>query len=188
MMITKYSSGTLFGAIHDYLKIYLPGQRNLSEHTQKSYRLALDQLVDFVKGQNKVPLQDVTFEMLTETTVTAFLNSLETERGNEVSSRNTRLAAIRAFLKYAADRNVVNVAILQQIKNVALKKPDKVETIDYMSMTAITAIVEQTDLSAPLGLRDRTLLILLYDTAARTSRQVRPYPYSIPSPTVNSTR
>ena len=172
MMITKYGTGTLFGAIHDYLKVYLPKQRNLSVHTQNSYRVALDQLVDFVRRRNNIPLQDVTFEMLTEAAVTAFLDSFETERGNEISSRNTRLAAIRAFLKYAADRNVVNVAILQEVKNIPLKKPGKVETIDYMSMAAITAIVEQTDLSAPLGLRDRTLLILLYDTGARVQELV----------------
>lgn len=171
-MITKYSLGTLFGAIHDYLEVYLPKQRNLSEHTQKSYREALESLVDFLKVYNNVPIHDVTFEMLTEDAVTAFLDSLETERGYGVSSRNTRRAAIRAFLKYAADRDIVTVAIFQEVKNVALKKPDKVETVDYMSMDAISAIVGQTDMTSPLGLRDRTLLILLYDSAARVSELV----------------
>ena len=171
-MITKYGTGTLFGAIHDYFKIYLPEQRNLSEHTQDSYRAALDALVDFLQVYNKVALQDVTFEMMTEASITAFLDSLETERDYEVSSRNTRRAAIRAFLKYAADRNIVNVAILQEVKNVSLKKPNKVETVDYMSMDAISAIVEQTDMSSPLALRDRTMLILLYDTGARVSELV----------------
>jgi site-specific recombinase XerD len=41
-----------------------------------------------------------------------------------------------------------------------------------MSMDAISAIVEQTDVSTPLGLRDRTMLILLYDTAARVDELV----------------
>ena len=168
-MITKYGLGTLFGAIHDYLEVYLPKQRNLSKHTQKSYREALEALVDFVKLHNNIPIHDVTFEMLTEATVTAFLDSLEIERGYGISSRNTRRAAIRAFLKYAADRNVVNVAILQEVRNVALKRPDKVEVVNYMSMDAISAIVEQTDMSSSLGLRDRTMLILLYDSAARVS-------------------
>ena len=171
-MLTKYGLGTLFSAIHDYLEVYLPTQRNLSEHTQKSYRESLDALVDFIKVHNKVQIHDVTFEMLTEAGVTAFLDSLESERGYKISSRNTRRTAIRAFMKYAADRNIVNVAVWQEVNRVALKKSDKVETVDYMSMDAITAIVEQTDMSSPLGLRDRTLLILLYDTAARISELV----------------
>ena len=171
-MLTKYELGTLFSAIHDYLEVYLPIQRNLSIHTQKSYREALDSLVDFVKNRNKVPILNVTFEMLTEATVASFLDALETERGYAISSRNTRRAAIRAFLKYAADRNIVNVAVLQEVNNVALKKPNRVETVSYMSMDAISAIVRQTDMSSPLGLRDRTMLILLYDSAARVSELV----------------
>jgi len=171
-MFTKYGLGTLFGAIYDYLAIYLPKQRNLSAHTQKSYRESLEALVDFLKVYNKVQIQDVSFEMLTEVTLTAFLDSLETECGYKISSRNTRRTAIRAFMKYAADRNVVNIAILQEVNKVAAKKPNQVETIAYMSMEAIAAIVEQTDMSSPLGLRDRTMLILLYDTAARVSELV----------------
>jgi site-specific recombinase XerD len=171
-MFTKYGLGSLFGAIHDYLEVYLPKQRNLSAHTQKSYRESLEALVDFIKVYNKVQIQDVTFEMLTEPALTSFLDSLETERGYKISSRNTRRTAIRAFMKYAADRNVVNVAVLQEVNKVAAKKPNQVETVDYMSMDAITAIVEQTDMSSPLGLRDRTMLIMLYDTAARVSELV----------------
>ena len=171
-MFTKYGLGNLFGAIHDYLEVYLPKQRNLSPHTQKSYRESLESLVDFIKVHYNIQIQDVTFEMLTEETLTAFLDSLETERGYKVSSRNTRRTAIRAFMKYAADRNVVNVAVLQEMDKVAAKKPNQVETVDYMSIDAITAIVEQTDMSSLHGLRDRTMLILLYDTAARVSELV----------------
>lgn len=170
--LTQYGTGTLFGAIHDYLKVYMPKQRNMSIHTQNSYRVALDQLVDFVKLRNGIAITDVTFEMLTTDTVTAFLDSLESDLGHGVSSRNTRLAAIKAFMKYAAERNICNVAILQEVRNVALKKANKVEVVEYMPMEAISAIVEQTDLASPLGLRDRTLLILLYDTAARVDELV----------------
>jgi site-specific recombinase XerD len=166
-MMTQYGFGTFFSAIHDYLDVYLPKQRNLSKHTQDSYREALNQLVDFVVSFKKIQMLDVTFEMLTAETVTAFLDSLETERGNAISSRNTRFAAIRAFLKWSAGRNIAYVAILEEMKKVVAKKPNKAEAIEYMSMDAITAIVEQTDISKPLGLRDRTMLILLYDTGAR---------------------
>lgn len=171
-MITKFGSGTLFGGIHDYLKVYLPKQRNLSIHTQNSYRQSLDQLVDFIKTQKGIPIEDVTFEMLTAETITAFLDFFETDCGNGISSRNTRLAAIRAFLKYAANRNIVNVAILQEAKRVVVKKPNKAEAIEYMSMDAVSAIVEQIDISSHLGLRDRTMLILLYDSGARVQELV----------------
>jgi site-specific recombinase XerD len=168
----KTGTNSLFAHIHDYLKVYLPKQRNLSKHTINSYRGALELLVDFVKTQKQVPLTDVTFEMLTAGTITAFLNSLESDRGCCVSTRNTRLAAIRAFVKYTADRDISTAAVLKELKNVAVKKPDKVEVIDYMSMTAISAIVEQTNAGSPNGLRDRTFLILMYDTGARVQEMI----------------
>jgi site-specific recombinase XerD len=168
----KTGTNSLFAHIHDYLKVYLPKHRNLSKHTINSYREALELLVDFVKTQKQTPLAEITFEMLTANTITAFLNSLETDRGCCVSTRNTRLAAIRAFVKYAADRDISTVAVLKELKNVAVKKPDKVEIVDYMSMTAISAIVEQANAGSPSGLRDRTFLVLMYDTGARVQEMV----------------
>lgn len=169
----KASTGNaLFTLVRDYLKGYLPKQRNLSRHTINSYRIALELLLDFVKMQKKIPLQDVTFEMLTGEIVTAFLDWLEAGRGCGISTRNNRLAAIRAFIKYAADRDIASIAALNELKNVAVKKPNKAEAIEYMSMEAISAIVEQTNISTPRGLRDRAFLILMYDTGARVSEMV----------------
>jgi site-specific recombinase XerD len=162
----------LFKLIHDYLKIYLPKQRKLSHHTIRSYREALELLVDFVKIQKGVPLQDVTFEMLTAETITAYLEYLEDERECSVSTRNNRLAAVRAFLEYTADRDVTTAFILNDIKKVPVKKPNKAEAVSYMSMAAITAIVEQTDASSSKGLRDRVFMILMYDTGARIQEMI----------------
>ena len=39
---------SLFPLIHDYLKIYLPKQRNVSPNTILSYRKALEELLDYV--------------------------------------------------------------------------------------------------------------------------------------------
>jgi site-specific recombinase XerD len=73
----------------------------------------------------------------------------------------------RAFFTYAADRNVTTAFALGDLKNVPVKKPGHAMTIDYMSMAAITAIVEQTDAGTPKGFRDRVFMILMYDSGAR---------------------
>ena len=131
--MTKFGNSTLFSLIHDYLKLYLPKQRKLSPNTIRSYREALELLVDFVKRRNKVPLMDVTFEMLTPETILAYLDHLESERSCSVSTRNNRLAAVRAFLEYSADRDITTVIIRSELKKVPVKKPDKIEVISYMS-------------------------------------------------------
>lgn len=157
----------LFPLIHDYLKIYLPKQRNVSPNTIRSYRKALEELLDYVKEHKQIPLQRITFEYLTSDIILEFLEYLELERGCSVPTRNTRFAAIRAFMDYAADHDVSLVADLNRLKKIPFKKAGNTVAVDYMSMSAITAVVEQTDTSTSKGLRDRVFLILLYDTGAR---------------------
>jgi site-specific recombinase XerD len=170
--MTKLGNSTLFGLIHDYLKLYLPKQRKLSPNTVRSYREALELLVDFVKEKKRIPLQDVTFEMLTAEMLCAYLDYLENERNCSISTRNNRLAAVRAFLEYTADRDVTTVITLKEIKKVPTKKPNEIEVVDYMSLAAVTAIIEQTDASTPKGFRDRFFLLLMYDTAARIQEMI----------------
>ena len=45
----KTGENSLFLLVHDYLKIYLPKQRNVSPNTIRSYRKALEELLDYVK-------------------------------------------------------------------------------------------------------------------------------------------
>ena len=158
---------SLFPLVHDYLKIYLPKQRNVSPNTILSYRKALEELLDYVKEREQIPLGSISFEQLTADTIFAFLEYLELEKGYSVSIRNARFAAIRAFMDYAADHDVALVANLNRLKKVPFKKPAISATVDYMSMAAITAIIEQPDVNTPKGLRDRLFIMLLYDTGAR---------------------
>jgi site-specific recombinase XerD len=168
----KFGNSTLFGLIHDYLKLYLPKQRKVSPNTIRSYREALELLVDFVKIQKGVPLQDVTFEMLTAETIIAYLDYIENERGCSIVTRNNRLASFRAFIDYAADRDVTTVFVRNELKKVPIKKPDKVKVVNYMSMVAVTAIVGQPDTATPKGLRDRFFMMLMYDTGARIQEMI----------------
>lgn len=158
---------SLFPLVHDYLKIYLPKQRNVSPNTILSYRKALEELLDYVKKREQILLGSISFEHLIADTIFAFLEYLELEKGYSVSTRNARFAAIRAFMDYAADHDVALVANLNRLKKVPFKKPAIAGTVDYMSMAAITAIIEQPDANTPKGLRDRLFIMLLYDTGAR---------------------
>lgn len=158
---------SLFPLIHDYLKIYLPKQRNVSSNTILSYRKALEELLDYVKEREQIPLGSISLEHLTADTIFSFLEYLELEKGCSISTSNARFAALRAFMDYAADHDVALVANLNKLKKVPFKKPADTDAVDYMSMAAITAIIEQPDANTPKGLRDRFFMILLYDTGAR---------------------
>ena len=163
----KFEKGSLFDLIHSYLKIYLPKQRRVSPNTIRSYREAIELLVDFIKVKNKIPLGDVTLEMVDAETLIEYLDYLEAERGCSISTRNNRLAAVRAFYKYAADKDITNVVIFNELKKIPVKNSDTAQSVKYMSETAISAIISQPNVATNKGMRDRFFMMLLYDTGAR---------------------
>src|SRR2546425_2555304 len=81
---------------------HLPRVRGASPHPLRSYRDALALLLRFLAARRDRPVAVLDFEDITPEDVLAFLEHLETDRGNSPSSRNARLAAIHAFARYAA--------------------------------------------------------------------------------------
>ena len=149
--MVQFTKGSLFAHIRGYLKNYLPNQRRVSKHTIRSYGNALEQLCDFAKDRKRISLADVTFDMMDSEMVLAYLDYSETERGCSISTRNNRLAAIRSFVKYAASVDVSAAVFAAELKKVPSKKPEKTEPVGYMSMKAISTIIEQPDITKPNG-------------------------------------
>ncbi len=91
---------------------YLIEQRALSPRTVAAYRDAFMLFLAFTQAHlGKSPatlgLADITPEL-----ILAFLDHLEQERHNTVRSRNARLAALRAFLKFASHRDHLLLGLL----------------------------------------------------------------------------
>jgi site-specific recombinase XerD len=93
-----------------------------------------------------------------------FMNYLS-ELKSKASTRNHRLAALRSYLMFAADKDISLQSIELEIKRVPRCKATKVEKT-VLQEEAITAILRQPP-NTKMGLRDRTIMTLLYDSAAR---------------------
>jgi site-specific recombinase XerC len=92
--------------VQQFFTEYLVTQRALSPRTIASYRDAMLLFLDFAhKRLGKMPtalnLADIEPDL-----ILAFLDHLEQQRHNSVRSRNLRLTALRAFLKFAARRDI----------------------------------------------------------------------------------
>ncbi len=159
-------SNDLFNLIRDYFKSYLPAIRKSSPHTIRTYQVALEQFLDYIKERRGVKLYNVTLDMIDRDAVTSYLVFLDTEKMCCVTTRNHRLNCIRSFFKYAASCNLEAAAIWNEmllIKHVrAESKP-----VDHLNMEAVEAILAQPDASKQKGLRDMFLMLFLYQTGAR---------------------
>lgn len=162
-----------------FLSKYLPGQRNVSTNTIKSYRDAFKLLLNFFDAELNIKPEHLTFSVIDPESIRQFLDWLEKTRETSVSTRNQRLAAIHSFYKYTQMENPELLLKCQQILNIPFKKKLR-KPIDYLTPDALKAILEQPDTLKVKGRRDLILMATLYDTGARvqevidlTTRDVR---------------
>jgi len=161
---------TLALALKGFFVDYLPCQRALSPHTIQSYRDSLKLLLQFAAGRKGDP-SHLAIEQLGVEKVTAFLQSLETDRQNQVSSRNVRLSAIHSFFRYLGGRYPQHLEQAQRILSIPFKRAGSRE-IQYLEFDEIQAVLQAVDTETGNGCRDLALLSLMFNTGARVSEIV----------------
>jgi integrase/recombinase XerD len=98
----------------------------------------------------------------------AFLTHLEAERGNSVSTRNARLAAVRSLFGYAALQAPDDAAVIQRVLAIPPKRGDRA-VVDYLTAAETDALLAAPDRGTWLGRRDHALLTLAVQTGLRVS-------------------
>lgn len=150
----------------NYLSNYLPGQRNLSTNTIKSYRDTFTLLLKYCKECKGIEIEKLALQSFSRQLTEDFLTWVQTVRNNSISTRNQRLAAIHAFFRYVQLESPQHLFLCQQILSIPFKRQVQ-PAINYLSFEGIQAILAQPDLTTYSGRRDLVLLSLLYDTGAR---------------------
>jgi site-specific recombinase XerD len=145
---------------------WLAGQRNASRHTILAYRDAWRLFLRFVAARAGRPVAKLSLNQLTADEVAAFLQHVETGRGASIATRNCRLAALRSFFLFVADREPSAAALCAEVLRIPSKKTVK-RAICYLEPDEVAAILAQPDKTTLLGQRDHTLLGFLYNTGAR---------------------
>ena len=154
--------------LQDFFQRRLIMQRAVSHHTIASYRDTFELLLGYLEQRTGHPPSELTLEDLDAPTVLAFLDHLETERGNSPRTRNLRLTAIRSFLRYALVREPTSLPVVQRVLAIPSKRFDR-PALDYLSREEIQALLKAPDCSTWSGQRDAVLFAVLYNTGARVS-------------------
>lgn len=158
------SSNLFFSMTHEFLDIYMVKQLGRSPDTIESYRDDLTLFRRYVLSELNISITKFTFAQCTRNLIFGFLEYLETQ-GNKPGTRNQRLAALKSYLWFAADKDVTLQSIALEVSRVPQCKNPATEKY-MLSEDALNVIFSQPA-STRMGLRDRTMMILLYDSAAR---------------------
>ena len=107
--------------VQEFFTHYLVGQRALSPRTVAGYRDAFTLFLTFAHGYLGTCPAAMSLADITPALILAFLDHLEQDRHNGVRSRNVRLAALRAFLKFASHRAPSALQAIEQGLAVPMK-------------------------------------------------------------------
>jgi integrase/recombinase XerD len=146
-------------------------QRDSSPHTVASYRDTFRLLLAFASQRiGKQPCR-LDVDDLDAPLIGAFLNHLEHDRGNSPRTRNNRLAAIHAFCRYAAFRHPEHLATLGRVLAIPTKRYEQ-NTVSYLQLEEIKALLRAPDRASWLGRRDHALLLTMILTGVRVTELV----------------
>ncbi len=164
-MKTKPLNELFFSQTREFLDIYLVSQCSRSPHTVKAYRDALTVLRRYVTSLG-LSLRSFGFDDCNREFLLGFMEYLQ-KSGYEKSSCNQRLAAIKSYMWYVADGDITwqqNALMVSRVP--FLKTPDKErETLSEECLRALF----MAPASNKRGIRDATIMIILYDSAIRLS-------------------
>jgi len=158
---------TLSSWIEKFLE-YLRYQRNASAHTIRNYASDLEQFYSFLTTAldgSQRPAPDL--DQIDNLTIREFLGELY-QRSNKKSSVARKLATLRSFMKFLSTQGAIRVNPARIVSSP--KQENRLP--DYMTIDAVTKLVEAPDTGTDTGKRDRAILELLYGAGLRAGELV----------------
>lgn len=140
---------------------YLEVERGLSPHTLAAYRRDIKKLERFAAREER------RLESLGASDLRDFLRDLHRD-GLSLRSIGRAGSAVRGLYRFAAAEGYVTSDPAEQIDSARLPR----NLPRYLSLDEVDRLLEVPDTSSPEGLRDRTMLELLYATGLRVSELI----------------
>ncbi len=157
--------------ITGFLREHMPQARGLSPHSCEAYAHSFRLLFVFAAQRLRTRPSRLELEQIDADMVLAFLGHIECERGNSAATRNVRLAAIKAFMRYVELKHPSALMQIAQINAIPGKRHDQ-RLIRPLAMAEVQAILDAPDLRARSGIRDRAMLHLCFAAGLRVSELV----------------
>src|SRR6266853_4261123 len=161
-MISPILGQLVFSFFEDHLKC----QKGLRPASIKSYRDTMKLFLQFAAADARKKLSRLSIAELTCERVLSFLKALEEKRKTHIRTRNQRLAALRTFFEYAAHRLPEALKEAARVAAIPTKRVAPPQT-RFMEGDEIETLFGSLPSSGNAALRDRALLLFLYNTGAR---------------------
>jgi site-specific recombinase XerD len=155
----------------NFLHEYMSKARRLSPTTVASYKDSLNSFITYLSSECLIPRQKISFDEFGRDRLKAYIAWMTDSKGNAPKTVNLRMTAIKSFLKFCADEDISLVSVYNGAKALkGMKMPKR--PIQYLAREATVALLDAFSTETRKERRNRMMLILLYDSAARVQELV----------------
>jgi len=157
-MESQSYSNELELAVNNFLD-YCANYRNLSNYTLRNYDSDLNHFVEYLKSESQVNINDLDRSSVRK--YVNLLNDLDYKR----SSINRKISVIRIFCRYLSMNKDFGT------KNLVLTTKSKTDRRlpKILSVNHVRDLLNSVDISSFNGLRNKTIIDLMYTTGLRVS-------------------
>ena len=144
--------------LHQYLN-FLRIEKNLSENSISAYKTDLERYLSYLAARNIKRLSQIE-----EKHVRKLIQTMS-ELGLNSSSLSRNLSSIRSFHKFLLSENLLSIDPTGHIQGPKIRR----YLPSVISFNEVELILDQINISAYLGIRDRAMIELLYASGLRVS-------------------
>lgn len=166
-MATRSEKNALFGLVRNFLLVYLPIHRGLSDTTIRTYSQSLKRFFGYLSDVEKIRFEKVRLDHFSRSTIWDFLVWLRDDQGCSAQTLNLRLSALKSFLRYCGEQDITFISLYVDVSAIHTFKERQGKKVDYLTPDQLKLLFSTPDISTRLGRRDRFFMIFAYETGAR---------------------
>jgi hypothetical protein len=154
-MMRRQKQNDLLTLVQSFFHDYLERVRGASGHTIRAYRDTLRLFFLFLAHRRNGSAADLTLDDLRADAVLAFLDHLQSRRGNSAATRNCRLTVLRSFARHLLRYDLTRAEQYGRI----LALPSKRATLHvatYLEPEEARAVIAAVDPQSSFGARDQS--------------------------------
>ncbi|MEG6616293.1 site-specific tyrosine recombinase XerD [Peptococcaceae bacterium 1198_IL3148] len=141
---------------------YLAVERGLSQNTLSSYKIDINQYVNFLKQQGINKLVDSS-----KNNIISYLMQLQ-KAGRAPATISRRLAALKTLYRFMLSEGLIDTDPAADLESPKLTQ----RLPQVLTFQEVEKLLNQPQVDTPAGLRDKAMLELLYATGIRVSELV----------------
>lgn len=156
----------------DWLHHWLPRVRGRSPRTIEAYRIGLESYVAWLETVEYIERGDIGFGHLDRARIGRWVEWMRVERAYGERTVGLRMTTMRMFLRHACREHPALTVLADGAASIRVRPPAR-RPVDHLAPEHTEALLQAWGTDDARSRRNRMLLILMYDTAARIGELAR---------------